>query len=180
MQNHKKVNMKSIGIIFNIDELGGGIFASKAWRIVMKTIDQEKILSCVLSEGETLDSLQGGTREYCICITGFNLDVDYISNAFLQDVELGFTKNKHRIQLGNLDSEPLIETGKIDDLGQLVQDEWEMRFQERCADCGWMYAPIIVPSDISKEIKMQLKALSAKNKKSDTQTQSKKSWWQIF
>ena len=163
--------MRGIGVVFNIDELGGGFYGSQAWRIVMRNLPPAKILGCMLREGDTSETLNGSRREFCIAIFGPGLDVEVVKAAFASSSEKGLAPSNRRfIPSPRLDSEPLVEAGMIDSVGRLVQDEWSRMFHDRCKDCGWGFAPKKIAVDLSPQLRAELKALQDKTASGSSRT----------
>ena len=160
--------MKGIGVVFDIDALGGGFYGSQAWRIFMRQLPPENITGCSLREGDTNETLNGSRREFCISIFGAGLDVEMVKKAFTDSSEKGLAAlNRRFIISPKLDSEPLVEAGMIDSVGRLVQDEWSRIFHDRCKDSGWGFAPKKITVDLPAELKTELKALRAKKASND-------------
>jgi hypothetical protein len=184
--------MKGIGIIFYIDDLGGGFYSSAAWRIFLRNLRPENIIGCLLREGDTSETLSSNRREFCIAVFGAGLDIGFIRKVFEDCSEKGLASSNRRFILSStLDSEPLMDAGVVDSMGRLVQDEWSRIFQDRCKDCGWGYAPKSVPSDLTHELKSELKELQSRtvtkvrvsgpqSKSQTTQNSTKRKWWQFW
>ena len=51
--------LPGIGILFDIDALGGGHYGYQAWQIFMRHIRSDDLSACVLVEGDALMSLAG-------------------------------------------------------------------------------------------------------------------------
>jgi hypothetical protein len=176
--------MNAIGIVFDIDELGGGFYGSTAWRILMRNLKQSQIKDCVLKEGDTNATLSGSRREFCIAITGQNLNIENIRTCFQNCTEKGLAKIERRFLVGStVVSEPLTLTGTIDSKGRLVVDEWTRVFHDRCKDCGWKYFPKKVSADIPKELKQELKTLMSNEPSTLLNVDkgfSKRPWWKFW
>lgn len=163
--------MKGIGVVFNIDALGGGSYGSQAWRIFMRQLPPEKIIGCSLCEGDTNETLNGNRREFCIAVFGVGFDVEMVKRAFADSSENGLAASNRRFILSpKLDSEPLMEAGITDSVGRLVQDEWSRIFHDHCKDSGWGFAPKKITVKLTSELKAELKALQGKNKP----------WWKFW
>ena len=154
------MGMRGIGIVFDIDALEGGFYGSKAWRVFMRNLRPERISGCTLREGDTSATLNGNRREFCIAVSGSGLDTDSIKSTFARCSETGLASLQRRFILGaQLDSEPLMEAGRVDAEGRLVQDEWSRMFHDRCKDCSWGYAPRTYPKDLPKELLSELQLM---------------------
>ena len=159
----KEAVMKGVGVVFDIDALGGGFYGYKAWCIFMRNLQPEKIISCILREGDTNATLNGSRREFCIAVFGIGLDIETVKAAFTGSSEKGLAPSNRRFILSpQLDSEPLVEAGMIDSVGRLVQDEWSRVVHDECKAGGWGFAPRKIPVDLSPELKTELKALQDK------------------
>jgi|LGVF01.2.fsa_nt_gb hypothetical protein len=185
----------AIGIVFDIDALGSGFYGSRAWRLFMRNITPEHIVDCTLREGDTIETLDGTRREFCIAVFGLDLDVDFIRNAFSKCTGKGFAPlNRRFILRPKIDSEPLMKSGRIDSFGRFVEDEWSRMFHDRCKDCGWGYAPRSIPSEIPTELKAELEILQKKGFKQPasgvyiasqpssmaTKEPTKRPWWKFW
>ena len=185
-------SLKGIGVVFDIDDLGGGFYGSAAWRIFLRNLRPENIIGCVLREGDTSETMSGNRREFCIAVLGAELNTDLFVKVFKDCSEKGFASSNRRFILSpKLDSEPLMEAGIVDSMGRLMQDEWSRIFHDRCKDCGWGFAPKSVPGDLSPELKSELKELQSRtvtkirasgsqSKSQPTQNSTKRKWWQFW
>jgi len=153
--------MNGIGIVFNIDDLGGGFYGSKAWRIFMRNLPPENIIGCMLKEGDTQQTLNGSQREFCIAVFGLALEDAVVRKVFENCSEKGLAPAARRF-ISSPGSELLVDAGFIDLLGRLVQDEWSRMFHDRCKDCGWGFAPKSVTVDLTPELKAELENLRGK------------------
>jgi len=182
--------MKGIGVVFDIDDLGGGFYGFAAWRIFMRNLRPENIVGYVLREGDTSETLSGNRREFCIAIFGVGLDIDFVRKVFEACTEKGLAPLSRRFILSpHLDSEPLVKVGMVDSTGRLVQDEWNRIFHDLCKDCGWGYAPKKVTVDLSEELKSELKELQRRTvtcasesqpKSQPKQIPTKRKWYQFW
>jgi len=156
-----KAPISALGIVFNIDDLDGGSYGSKAWRIFMRNLRPEDIIGCMLKEGDTRQTLDGCQREFCIAVFGLALDGAVVRKAFENSDEKGLAPLARRFT-SSPESEPLVYAGIIDSLGRLVQEEWSRIFHDRCKDCAWGFAPKSVRSDLTPELKAELETLRNK------------------
>lgn len=152
--------MNGIGVIFDIDELGGGFYGSQAWRIFMRNLPPVKLIGCTLKEGDTNATLGGSRREFCIAAFGPTLDLNEVKKAFTDCTFKGLASIDRRfITPPQLNSEPLVDAGVIDSMGRLVQDKWSRMFHDRCKDCGWGFAPRSVTVNLTPELMSELESL---------------------
>ena len=151
--------LQGIGILFDIDELGGGFYKSKAWRILMKHLEPSRISGTLIMDGDTQATLNGRAREFCIALDG--VDTEYIKTVFAAPDEKGLSPRTRRfIHKPQLDSEPLVPQARIDVSGKLVTDSWTRTEHDLCKEAGWGYKPGKIPDDLSAELRRELNELS--------------------
>lgn len=173
-------SLPGVGIVFDIETLGGGFYGAKAWRIVMKHLQPSRLTGCVLKEGDTNAALSRRNNEFCIAMYGTGLDVNYVKGIFADLDEKGLApKSRRFIEKPQLDSEPLVLTGTIDTSGRLIQDSWTRVTHDLCKETGWGYNPKSVPNDLPAELQSELKEL-IKAPKASTEAQPPKKWWQFW
>lgn len=146
--------MNGIGIVFNIDDLGG-FYGNEAWHIFMRNIKPSTITGCILKHGDTMQTLNGNQREFCIAVFGNTLEMSVIRLAFEKCTEKGLAPLNRRF-ISNPSAEPLMDYGSIDTKGRLVQDEWSRITHDQCKDCGWGFAPKSVTVDLSPDLQSEL------------------------
>ena len=56
----------SVGILFDIDRLGGGMYGVKAYRVLLSELDPTRLVGCRFSDGDTNSTLASSARVYCI------------------------------------------------------------------------------------------------------------------
>ena len=167
--------MKGVGVVFDIYALGGGFYGAKSWEIFMRSLRPEKIAGCTLRSGDTSETMKGGKREFCIAMFGDKLNVEDVKDIFANSAEKGLAASDRRFMLGpQLDSESFAETGTIDPVGRLVQNEWARAFHDRCKKFDWGYIPNKMPADLSPELKTELDLLQSKI------VNVKKPWWKFW
>lgn len=155
--------MEGIGVVFDIDELGGGFYGAEAWRIFMRSLSPSSIVNCILQEGDTNETLFGRQEEFCIGVFGLTLNAGVVKAAFADSSDKGLAAPDRRfIASPQVNAEPLVTVGAIDHRGRLVQDEWSRSFHDRCTDCGWGYAPERVTVDLTPELTSELDVLRNK------------------
>lgn len=180
-----------IGIVFNIDDLGGGFYGDKAWRIFMSALKPTAIVGCTLHEGDTNETLGGRRREFCIAVLGTGLDLSLVRKTFENCSDKGLAPPARRfVEDSRLASEPLVDSGRIDVAGRLVQDEWSRVVHDQCKDCGWGFAPRKITVNLSPDLKTELKALQDKTVSGSAPTaqpmatvsprQVSKPWWKFW
>lgn len=64
--------MPTIGVLFDIDELGGGYYGPKAYRTFFAALDTRLLWGCRLADGDTNKTLVGRAREYCIAVESYD------------------------------------------------------------------------------------------------------------
>lgn len=155
-----KFPFPGIGIVFDIDGLGGGFYGYRAWEIFMKHADPVRLGPGVLVDGDTAATLNGAANEFCIGIFGLGLDPEYIRETFEAADHPGLAPVHRRfIEKVALDQQPLPIRGNIDSLGRLVTDEWDGIDHRLCKENGWSYFPRSVPDDLDAALREELEAL---------------------
>jgi hypothetical protein len=111
-----------IGILFDIDELGGGFYGLKAYKIFFSNLDHKQLANCTIFDGDTSETLAGHARIYCICVHSDNpAKIDYIKKVFSQSTDKGLLPLNRRFIEGNVtDRHPLARAGEIDSSGNLI------------------------------------------------------------
>jgi hypothetical protein len=149
--------LNELGIVFNIDDLGGGGYGSKAWHIFMKNVDPNSIAPCILKHGDTRQTLNGSKIEYCIAVYSTILDLNPLALVFKQLSVKGLAPISSRFIEGQaLYSEPLVLKGRIDATGRLVTDEWNRGDHDLCKETKWSYAPLKIPVDLQSDLRAEL------------------------
>jgi len=118
----KERNMFEIGILFNIDDLGGGFYGWKAFKIIFQNLDPQRLTGCIIYDGDTTETLAGEAKIYCIVFqTQMESQIKYIRDVFLKHNDKGLLPRDQRLLEGSLtDKEPLVLSGQIDSDGNLV------------------------------------------------------------
>lgn len=100
-----------IGIVFPIDELGGGTYGSAAYKIIYKNLDPSKMGTFKMYDGDTKATLSGsGDNDYCIAIQSDNASViKYVRDTMALAKDKGLAPiNKRFIYAYDLQNEPLV------------------------------------------------------------------------
>lgn len=120
--------MFEIGILFDIDDLGGGSYGWKAYKILFNNLDPHKLTGCSLHDGDTSETLQEEVRIYCIAIqTVDESKIEYIRETFRKCNDKGLLSPDQRfLESSVTDEEPLVLAGYIDLAGNLVVDAYSM------------------------------------------------------
>ncbi len=149
-----------IGIVFDIEGLGGSWYGYQAWRFFMKYLDPKRIRACILVEGDTSMTLEGKANDFCIGIYGLMLDLSYIRETF-EGIEDQALRPFHRrfIEKLALDNQPLPIKGHIDAFGRLVTDYWNETDHILCMENGWGYCPKKVPPNLDPNLSKELERL---------------------
>jgi hypothetical protein len=146
-----------LGILFDIDALGGGNYGYRAWKIFMNNIHSEDLSSCVLVEGDALRNLAGSDNLFCIGIYGFG-DLRNIRERFEGLDVPGLAPMPGRvIDKPVLDLLPLPTHGNVDAFGRLVTKHWNRMDHDLCKEAGWGYDPEEVPVNLDEHLLKELK-----------------------
>jgi hypothetical protein len=121
-------SFSEIGILFDIDELGGGYYGYAAYKILFKHLDPKELPGCSLWDGDTQATLAGHARQYCIVIQALDpTRMDYVRNIMAQGNDSGLLAVGNCFLEGNVTSrQPLVLAGQIDAFGNLVVKKGSM------------------------------------------------------
>lgn len=187
-----------IGVVFNIDDLGGGFYGARAWEILMKYLQPSNLAACTFTEGDTNATLGGTAREFCIAIYGTVMNIEYVEKTFANLEQKGLAAERRRfIKKPLLNSEPLTGQYSVDAEGRFVEPNWSRVFHDLCKEAGWGYKPKSVPKDLPSDLRKELQDLmsmttssvapesdaSMKSSASIAQKQKsekEKNWWEFW
>lgn len=105
--------MPEIGIVFNIDDLGGGMYGSEAFKIFYKNLDPSKMSDFSIYDGDTNSTLAGNERYYCIAVKSNDIaTIDYVENTIKNATDKGLAPLSERF-IRNPSSEPLVQSAVV-------------------------------------------------------------------
>lgn len=149
-----------IGLVFDIDGLGGGHYGLRAWRVYMTHLEPTRLGTAILVEGDTNATLQGAANEFCIGTYGSQETIDYIRDRMEGLSDPGLASFQRRfIESAALASQPLVIKGQLDGFTRLVTDQWTRMDHDLCLEFGWRYAPRRIPTGLQTETLKQLETL---------------------
>ncbi len=149
-----------IGLVFDIDGLGGGDYGNAAWHIFTAVIPATSLRSCILVEGDTAATLAGQANEFCIGVYGDRAIIDLVRAKFEQADIPGLAAFHRRfITKTALDQQPLPTKGVVDLGGRLVTDRWNRIDHDLCKEVGWGYSPHQIPDDLNEKLRTELAEL---------------------
>lgn len=126
--------MSQIGILFDIDELGGGLYGYASYKIFFGALDTSLLLGCLLRDGDTNATLQGRARHCCIAVELPDASkIDAVKNALTKTTAKGLLSSSSRfLEDALVRQEPLVFAGRISSTGELTNCEtsWVMRAWE--------------------------------------------------
>ncbi|MDP1890840.1 MAG: hypothetical protein Q8K55_08085 [Gemmatimonadaceae bacterium] len=114
--------MSTIGILFDIEALGGGLYGYEAYKALFETIDTRLFPSSTLADGDTAATLTGGDNHYCIAVTcGDPSAIARVRDAVARAQAAGALPAFVRFIDGDaVAREPLVPAAAIDAAGTLV------------------------------------------------------------
>jgi hypothetical protein len=117
--------MSQIGILFDIDELGGGFYGHASYKVLFGALDTSQLLGCTLRDGDTNATLQGLARQCCISIEVPNAStMDAVRSALSKSTAKGLLPPSSRfIEDALVRQEPLVLAGRITSTGELTDCE---------------------------------------------------------
>jgi hypothetical protein len=139
-----------LGILFDIDDLGGGFYGFEAWKIFLKHCDPEKLSGCIFYEGDTIDTLEGRANTFCIAVQSRDpTAVNYLKQTFAGLKEKGLLPPDERFAEGTVTTmHPLVLKAQVDTEGRFVTESWTKVDEELCEASGWQYAPKKTKPDV--------------------------------
>jgi hypothetical protein len=114
--------MPTLGVLFDIDELGEGLYGFAAYKVLFNAIDTRKLAGCELSDGDAMATLEGRARHYCIAITSPDpLKLRLVRSVVSTLDAKGLLPVESRfLEHADVSREPLVNTASIDSAGQLI------------------------------------------------------------
>lgn len=107
--------MAEIGIVFDIDELGGGMYGSEAFKIFYKNLDPSQMSNFSIYDGDTNSTLMGKDRFYCIAVKSMDeATISYVEKVMGEASDKGLAPLSKRFIKGNVtSSEPLVYSAEV-------------------------------------------------------------------
>lgn len=142
--------MFEIGVLFDIDALGGGFYGYEAWKIFMRHCKGENLAGTTLFEGDTAETLRGQANHFCIAIFALvQSKVAYVKEVMSRATDKGLLPLGERFIEGRVTRmtgghQPLPQRARVDAFGRFVTDKWTRIDEELCEKTGWTYAPASV------------------------------------
>ena len=150
-----------LGVVFDIEELGGGFYGNVAWHIFAAAVPATSLCVSILVEGDTAATLAGKANEFCIGVYGRRETIDLVRATFEQAGTPGLAAFHRRfIEKTVLDEQPLVTRGVIDWVGRLVTEHWTRIDHDLCRESGWGYDPRHVPDDLDEKERAELTELA--------------------
>lgn len=114
--------MPKLGVLFNIDDLGDGLYGYEAYKIFFRMIDPRRISGCALYDGDTNATLRRGASEYCIAIESRDhATLNAVRNTIAASTERGLLGPARRFMTdAEVSREPLVLAAGIDAAGELI------------------------------------------------------------
>lgn len=116
--------MAKLGVLFEIDELDGGLYGYKAYKILFQAVPAQQLAGCVLSDGDTNATLQGRANQYCIAIESADgFQIAAIKAALAKSEAKGLVTLAARfMNHDEVQREPLVSAGYVSADGGIVGD----------------------------------------------------------
>lgn len=104
-----------IGIVFSIDDLGGGAYGAEAFKIFYRNLDPVKMNSFNIFDGDTQQTLYGSDNNYCIAVQSYDPDViKYVEETMSKATDKGLAPLNSRFIHGNVtQKEPLVFSAHV-------------------------------------------------------------------
>ena len=142
--------MKKLGILFEIDALGSGLYGYAAYKVLFGLVDPRQLVGCSLSDGDTNATLRGTANQYCIALETSDARIlDAVKKTMQQASEPGLAAPAKRfITDAAVSHEPLVETGSITSAGELVgcKTGWIKAAHQEAME-QWRHSPPAAPAE---------------------------------
>jgi hypothetical protein len=113
-----------VGVLFDIDGLGGGFYGKAAYRILFRHLDRSALRGASFRDGDTAATLAGDARIYCIVVeTPDAAVIADIETRLAAAADPGLCPPDRRFlrDAAAIKAEPLVFAGRVDEHGMLVQ-----------------------------------------------------------
>ena len=120
--NVAKGVLGEIGVLFDIDGLGGGYYRYSALRVLFERLDPKRLAGCTVLDGDTSETLARNANTYCGAFQAVDLaQAGYIREALGNCDDKGLLPTSSRFIEGAVTARhPLVLAGRIDGEGRLV------------------------------------------------------------
>jgi hypothetical protein len=114
-----------VGVLFDIDGLGGGYYRYSAFSVLFKRLDPMRLTGCTLLDGDTSETLARNANTYCVAFQFVDpAQAGYIREALRDCDDEGLLPTSSRFVEGAVTGRhPLVVAGRIDGAGRLVVRE---------------------------------------------------------
>ncbi len=114
--------MSMIGILFDIDELEGGLYGYAAYKVFFEALDTRQIAGCTLSDGDTNATLSGRANQYVIAVNAPSASTIANVRAILSKSNAkGLLPPSSRfMEDSQVRNEPLVQSTHIGSNGELI------------------------------------------------------------
>jgi len=131
-----------IGVLFDIDGLGGDFYGYSAYRVLFRTLDPKRLAGSTILDGDTTATLAGRDRTYCVAFQGVDSSqANYIRDAISRSDEEGLRPRGSRLAEGVVTKHhPLVVAGRVDGEGRLVVPEGGLVHQDWAEGTAWIIA----------------------------------------
>lgn len=150
--------MALLGILFDIDELGGGFYGKEAYKLFFSTIGAELLRDVELFDGDTQATLSGRARHYCVALSADESLMEVVRDRLLASDAVGFLPRAERFcPEAAVRHEMLVFAGRIDKHGNLlncttpwVEAMWleairQVAHMPRESDLAWAWRRLYAP-----------------------------------
>jgi hypothetical protein len=117
--------VQRLGVLFDIDELGGGFYGLEAYKILFSAMDTRELAGCLLLDGDTNATLAGKANVYCIAVETLDSSrLVAVRRALSQSTAKGLLPAATRfMEDAPVHNEPLVRAGCVGPSGELVGDD---------------------------------------------------------
>ncbi len=118
--------MPKLGILFDIEELGGGLYGMAAYKVLFSAIDTRRLAGCALSDGDTNETLSGRANHYCIAVDAPDgSQISLVRQTLSRSNAKGLLPLPSRfLEDAQVQSEPLVAAAQVTATGEIVGGGW--------------------------------------------------------
>jgi hypothetical protein len=103
----------SIGILFDIDGLGGGFYRWSAFKIFFQNVAPDRVANSQIFDGDTADTLAGRARTYCIAVEASDsATIEYVRSALGRATQDGLLPEPRRF-ISDPTKHPLVPVARV-------------------------------------------------------------------
>ncbi|WP_335979238.1 hypothetical protein [Streptomyces sp. CA2R106] len=132
-----------VRILFDIDQLGGGLYGQAAYRILFAALEPSRLAYCTFHDGDTDATIRGTRRLYCIAVRSTDArKIAYVRQAMAIRTDRGLLPLRDRFGESGVSAQgPLVAAGLVIDSGELLVRQDDMIQPHWAEGSNWRVVP---------------------------------------